>query len=221
MSKKKDWWPTTREGQLAMAQKWANILADVPPHWKIDKDEALSFIACKNSAEKAFKTVNNENTCNSITREQYKEAFKQLTVLARDMKRQYFTVPPLKDEELIALGLKIPDRKPTPSGTPTGQAMVKTFLEGRYELGFEIVFWSGDPDDKANKGYRIFYQVTAPGENAPTHPSELRESYFTSKKRGVLHFDPADRGKICHIAVQIENGSKKGPWGPIVSDFIP
>jgi hypothetical protein len=36
-----------------------------------------------------------------------------------------------------------------------------------------------------------------------------------------VNFDPTDSGSTAYVAVQIENGEKKGPWGPIVSAIIP
>ena len=221
MAKTKDWWPTSRNEQLAMAKEWARILAEVPANWEVSEDEAMEFITFAQKAEEALGNIRNRRTRTPIAREECDEAFEILEASARDLKRRRFHVPPLKRSDLIALLLKTANKKPTSAGMPTAQATVQTYLKGRYQLGFKIVFWSGDADDKANKGFRVYYKVTDHGEAAPDHPSQLTESYFTSKKRDVLYFDPSDRGKKVHIAVQIENGKLKGPWGPMVSDFIP
>jgi hypothetical protein len=93
----------------------------------------------------------------------------------RDFKRRYFLTPPLLDSDLSSLGLKPHDGHPTPSTTPTAQVTVETFLVGRHELGVRIVYVTGSPDDPANKGYRIWYIVVAPGETPPATPEELRE----------------------------------------------
>jgi hypothetical protein len=37
----------------------------------------------------------------------------------------------------------------------------------------------------------------------------------------VLQFNYGDSGKTAYMAVQIENGGKKGPWGPMISAVIP
>ncbi|MDR2185082.1 MAG: hypothetical protein LBO80_05365, partial [Treponema sp.] len=92
---------------------------------------------------------------------------------------------------------------------------------GRHELGIKIVYVSGDPNDRANKGYRVWYKVAAPGEAPPRDPEELTKSFYTRRKKNVIVFDYGDSGKTAYIAVQIENGGKKGPWGPIVPAIIP
>jgi hypothetical protein len=77
------------------------------------------------------------------------------------------------------------------------------------------------PRDPANKGYRIWYSVIAPGETPPASPKDLRESFFTKRKKDVIEFDFGNSGKTAYFAVQIENDGKKGPWGPLVSALIP
>jgi hypothetical protein len=34
----------------------------------------------------------------------------------------------------------------------------------------------------ANKGYRIWYSVVAPGETPPSSPGELRKPFYTQRK---------------------------------------
>jgi hypothetical protein len=92
---------------------------------------------------------------------------------------------------------------------------------GRHELGVKIIYVTGSPADPANKGYRIWYSIIAPGETPPANPDELRKSFYTKRKKDVIEFDFGDSGKICHMAVQIENEGKKGPWGPLTQALIP
>jgi hypothetical protein len=37
----------------------------------------------------------------------------------------------------------------------------------------------------------------------------------------VIEFDFGDSGKTAYLTVQVENGGRKGQWGPIVSAVIP
>jgi hypothetical protein len=119
------------------------------------------------------------------------------------------------------LSLKIPDHTPTPSGSPSSQVTIETYLVGRHELGVKIIYVTGSATDQANKGYRIWYSVVAQGETPPTNPDDLRKSFFTKRKKDVIEFDFGDSGKTAFFAVQIENEGKKGPWGPLVSALIP
>jgi hypothetical protein len=92
---------------------------------------------------------------------------------------------------------------------------------GRHELEVKIVYITGSPEDKANKGYRIWYSVVAQGETPPANPEDLRKSFFTKRKKDIMEFDFGDSGKTVYFAVQVENGGKKGPWGPLASALIP
>jgi hypothetical protein len=80
---------------------------------------------------------------------------------------------------------------------------------GRHELGVKIVFVTGDPNDLANKGDRIYYKVVAPGGAAPTAPGELIKSFYTKRKKDVMEFEFGDSGETAVFAVQIENEGRK------------
>ena len=152
---------------------------------------------------------------------QCKTAFTDLVAAMRDVKRRYFLEPPLTDADLISLGLKPHDGTPTHSGTPTAQVIIETYLVGRHELGFKIIYVTGNPNDPANKGFRIYYRVIAPGETPPANPEDLTKSFFTKRKKDVIEFEFGESGKTAFFAVQIENEGRKGPWGPLVSALIP
>ncbi|MDR2784257.1 MAG: hypothetical protein LBB48_10575 [Treponema sp.] len=54
---------------------------------------------------------------------------------------------------------------------------------GRHELGIRIVYVTGAPDDKANKGYRVWYGVIAPGETPPAGPDDLTSLFLPDERR--------------------------------------
>jgi hypothetical protein len=139
----------------------------------------------------------------------------------RDIKKRYFYAPPLFEADFVALGIKIPDSTNSPSGTPTAQVRVETFLVGPHELGIRIVFVTGSPEDRENKSYRVYLIVLEHGEPAPTEPRETWKSFSTKRRKDLVEFGYGDSGKRVYFAVQVENGSKKGPFGPMVSAVIP
>jgi hypothetical protein len=61
---------------------------------------------------------------------------------------------------------------------------------------------------------------TALAAAKPPRPEDLRK-FFTRRKKDVIGFDFGNSGKTAYFAVQVENGGKKGPWGPPVSALIP
>jgi hypothetical protein len=139
----------------------------------------------------------------------------------RDIKRRHFLTPPLLDSGSISLGLKPHDSTPTPGKVPTAHVAVETCLAGRHEPGVRLVYVDGDPRDKENKGYRIWYPVAASGETPPANPDDLRKSFYTQRRKDLIKFDFEDSGKTACFAVQIENEGGKGPWGPLVQALIP
>jgi hypothetical protein len=189
--------------------------------WGIPAAVTTDFNTLTQAADTALAAAKNETTRTPVATARCKEAFEALTDKMRDIKRRYFLSPPLTASDFTALGLKQPDPVHTPSGDPTAQVTIETYLVGRHELGVKIVYVTGSAADPANKGYRIWYSVIAPGETPPASPDDLRKSFFTKRKKDVIEFGFGDSGKTACFAVQIENDGKKGPWGPIVSALIP
>jgi hypothetical protein len=221
MSKTTDWLPGTRDEQVSMAEIWNNALHNSSGGWGIPATVMAEFAPLVSNAESALSTAKDEATRTPVATAQCKTAFEELIAKMRNIKKRYFYVPPLTDADLISLGLKPRDSTPTASGTPTAQVTVETYLVGRHELGVKMIYVTGNPADPANKGYRIWYSVVAPGETPPTNPDDLRKSFYTKRKKDVIEFDFGDSGKTAYFAVQIENEGKKGPWGPLVSALIP
>jgi hypothetical protein len=214
MATTKDWLPTTREAILEMTDDWIAVCTTKQTDWNIPYPALTELTTLRETAK-------NETTRTPVATAQCKEAFDALTAFMRDFKRRYFLSPPLLDSDYISLGLKPHDPTPTPSGVPTAQVTVETYLVGRHELGLRLIYVDGSPSDPANKGYRIWHSVIAPGETPPANPKELRNSFYTKRKKDVIEFDFGDSGKTAYFAVQIENEGKKGPWGPLVSALIP
>ena len=222
MSTSKGWLPNSRDGILALARDWQSVAGTNASAWGIPPNVLQELGTLTQAAGAALATAKNETTRTPVATAQCKEAFGALAAAMRDMKRRYFLTPPLLDSDYIALGLKPHDTTPTVSGIPTAQVTIETYLVGRHELGVKIIYVTGTSADPANKGYRIWYSIVAPGAastNAPppANPDELRKSFFTKRKKDVIEFEFGDSGKHCCMAVQIENEGKKSPWGPLVS----
>jgi hypothetical protein len=221
MAKTTDWMPGKRANQLVMARNWIGIMTpETRTAWGIPEARFTELENIYDSAEELLqKAMSGERT--AVITEQCKEAFDALTAKMRFFKAHYFLLPPLTNADLVNLGFTIHDPHPTPSGPPTAEVTVETYLVGRHELGLRILYVSGNPDDRANKGYRIWYKVVPPGGEPVTSPKELSESFYTRRRNDMATFDYEDSGKTAYIAVQVENGGQKGPWGPLVSAIIP
>ncbi|MDR2185944.1 MAG: hypothetical protein LBO80_09840 [Treponema sp.] len=221
MMQKTDWMPGKRADQLALVLNWTVILtAQLRTAWGIPQAQYNELLELFDTAQGLLqKAQSSERT--PVINIQCREAFEALIAKARFFKNHYFLLPPLTGADLVTLGLTPHDDHPTPSGPPTAEVMAETFLVGRHELGMRIVYVSGNPADKANKGYRIWYKVVPPGGEPVTNPDQLDKSFYTRRKKDLIQFDYGDSGKTVYIAVQVENDGKKGPWGPIVAAIIP
>jgi hypothetical protein len=204
-----------------MARDWKAVMTAGAAVWNIPAGALTEFNGLFQAAEGALETAQNETTRTPVTTAQCRAAFEALTDTMRDIKRRYFLEPPLVDADIISLGLKPRDTIHTLSGTPTAQVTIETYLVGRHELGIKIVYVTGNPQDAANKGYRVWYHVPQAGDAPPSSPADLRESFYTKRKRDLMEFAFEDSGKTAYFAVQVENEGKKGPWGPVVSALIP
>jgi hypothetical protein len=204
-----------------MARDWQTVSTVNAAAWGIPAAALTELDSLVRAANVALTTAQNETTRTPVATAQCKTAFEELAAKMRDMKRRYFLTPPLDMPAYISLGLKPHDNTPSHSGAPTAQVTVETFLVGRHELGVKMLYITGNPADNANKGFRLWYSVVAPGETPPTNPEELRKTFFTKRKKDVIEFEFDDSGKTAYFAVQIENEGKKGPWGPLVSGLIP
>ena len=224
MAQKTDWLPSDRTGQLTLCRDWLSVLTTggKAAAWGLPQSRITELTAAATTAETALATALTETTRTPVATADCRAAFHTMIELMRDTKRRYFLTPPLVDPtDYVSLGLKPHDPTHTMSGIPTAQVTIETYLVGRHELGFKAVYVTGNPNDPANKGFRIHYKVIAPGGAPPTAPGELNESFYTSRKKDLLEFEFGDSGKTAWFAVQIENEGRKGPWGPMISALIP
>jgi hypothetical protein len=143
-----DWFPASRNEQLAMAKNWAAASAVHGMAWNVPETETQELAAKTAAKSEATRTPAVSAKCRA--------AFQTLKDKTRDIKKRRFHAQPLATADIIGLGLKQPDTTHTASAAPTAQAMAETFLVGRHELGLRIVYAAGDPNDKANKGYRLY-----------------------------------------------------------------
>jgi hypothetical protein len=134
-----------------------------------------------------------------VITEQCREAFEALVKKMRFFHGHYFLIPPLTNADIVSLGLTPKDDKPTRSGKPTAEVKADLSLAGgKHELAMRIVYLSGNPEDRANKGYRVWYKTVPPGGEAPTDPEELPKSFYTRRRKDVAHFEYGDSGKTVY-----------------------
>ena len=91
-----DWLPSSRAAILVMAQTWLFQIRTRGKHdWQMSDEEIAEFEDAVNSAE------------NGSTEVSLRSAFYNLSSLMRVVKKRYLRIPPLTEEEIISLGLKV------------------------------------------------------------------------------------------------------------------
>jgi len=232
----KDWLPGSRTGQLAMAKKWNNVLAEKAAAWGISTTVANRLLLLTADADDALtRAMSGDRT--AVINQQVRTAFGALTDHMRDIKRRFFFMPPLTEPEWISLGLDLPDTNPTNIGAPTSVVAAEIGYPHKNALSLAITPVAGQGyDDRPEWGFRIYYGVLPQGSGAeeamiierqyllrePRNPEELRQGHFTRRKRDVLEFHYDNSGMKCFICIRYENSKgDAGPWGPMVSSFIP
>jgi hypothetical protein len=183
--------------------------------WNIAPELFGEFEALYHEAKNALDLAQKKETRTQAANARCGDSFDALVNFMRLIKRKFLKTPPLTNADLVSLLLKVPGKE------PSSEVMVETFLLGQRQLGIRFVYISGSPDDPANKSYRLWYKVVAPGETAPQSPKDLPKSFSTKRRKDSMDFEFNDSGKTAYFCVQIENGKHKGPWGAMSSALIP
>jgi hypothetical protein len=222
MNKSRDWMPGTRRGQLQMAQKWGQIIGAKTAEWGLPQTLLQSFGTLVVAASAALAEAEDAATRTQVTNERCREAFDALKKEMRRVKNKYFQYgDPLTGEDYIELELHVPDTARTPGAAPSAQARADPFLTGPHEIGFRIVIVSGEAGGAVTSGFRVYTLIRGQGEDAPGGPGGFSDSFFTKRAKEVMPLPYDSSGKRIYFIVQIENGGKKGPWGPVSSALIP
>jgi hypothetical protein len=101
----------------------------------------------------------------------------------RDIKKRYFLTPPLTEADCSRL--KTPRQHLHGKRNPTTQLLYGNYW---HELGVKMIYVTGTAAAPANKGFRIWYSVVAPGKTHPANPDDLRTSFFTKRKKDVCSY---------------------------------
>lgn len=232
----RDWLPSSRTAQLAMARNWIGILATKAPAWNIPPAmwQGLDSLAATANAALDLASTSARN---AVINQQVRTAFGEMTDYMRDLRRRHFFMPPLTEADWVSLGMRLPDTIPTTIGPPTSVVTAEISYPHKNALSLYIAPIDGHRyDDRADWGFRIYFGVLPhTGDiteemmierqylrREPQNPEELTASHFTRRKRDLIEFPYDNSGKQCFICVRYENGKgDKGPWGPMVSSFIP
>ena len=130
--------------------------------------------------------------------------------------------PLVNTDDRGELGLPVYDRIPTPVAVPAGLPKANITLTRPLQLMVNIIPDQNEPDKRVTYGCRIYYGTYAPADTPPANGKDLRESFFTRKKKELIKFQPEDAGKTAFFSIRYENSKgQAGQYGPLASSIIP
>jgi hypothetical protein len=216
-----DWFPGRLDGKVAMAADWEGYLTTERAAAFGIPAAAITQLTTLRTTAAAKLAVTESAAKTPVAVEESRLAFKALEDFMRDMKRRYFLEPPLTDADLVGLGLKVPDRNPTPVPIPATRPMF--VLRPGDSRQVIVEFKDEGSESKARpygySGAVIYYAVlSAP----PADQTALTRSLLATRTPYTLEFTEEDRGKVVYIALRWQNGrGEKGPWTDIQSAYVP
>ena len=231
-----NWLPSSRVGQLAMAQVWKGVLDSKAGLWNVPAAAVTDIGNLISASQAALTKVQDKASRTHVDSVACNAAFKALADGMRLLKNNYFNHPPRTEEELAMLELSVRN-SPSAIPPPLNQVAGKTRPLGDHllEALLEIIGDLVKDADASDYGYRVYVAVEDPaaaagavgkyGKYLPAAPqsgADFNWSFFTHRKRDVFDFDERDRGKKVWFIVHLENAKgERGTWGPLFWTVIP
>jgi len=226
--RRRDWLSTKKEDQLAMSERWGEYGGENFEAWNIPQAAFTKLSAAHLAAKKANDVP--KGARNAMTNATLKTAFAELTAQMRDMKKRYFFEPPLTATDFAALGLKPKDTTPTVVPPPAIQVDGDLHFPAPSQVEIRNIRPYGTHTaDKSEHGVRIYYGIMGePDENdrfrmskRPETGFDLPHSVFTRRRSYSFNF-PRASGKEIFFCLRYENSKgEAGPWGTMISAFVP
>jgi hypothetical protein len=240
MAYNKDWMPGPRSEILAMCQKWIMIMdAETRTAWGVPSDEFIKLGSVYAAAQELLTKAMAEEERTPVVTEQCREAFDALKEKMRFFKNHYFLVPPLSNADLIRLGLKVPDPRPTPIPAPKDMPMVSLSYPGGPRLmaaHLGPMPGTEELDPRSDYGYALYVGMMPPG-GATLEQAASRKHYlmappkdgeglthyrFTRRRKERIVFSAEEAGMTAYVCARYENDKGEvGLWGPLTSMVVP
>ena len=232
------WLSATRTGVLYMAKNWNELTALNGQRWLVLPADIANLAALTAAADAALQKAMSAERTSAVT-EQCREAFTALEAAMRDMKRRYFYIPPLTADDIIALGLKLHDAKPTRIGIPDILMAIAFSYPGVHLIDLHFSAQSGavSKDRRSLYSFGLRYGLMLPTGPAtreqaqadhrlltavPVSPEELPCAFSTRRHSHRLEFGLEDSGKTLFITGCFLNPrSEPGAYCTIQSCLIP
>jgi hypothetical protein len=220
VASRKDWLPGAKAARLEMARNWGAILTERATGWGIPGAEVTALGGLTDAAGAALVATKGPGR-GPVATEVCKDAFIALAAKMRFIKGRFFFVPPLTNEDLVALGLRPKDTKPSRIGPAEGSPGVQMTARGDFQVVVRV--W----DERTGERRRPYGMVGAAARyvvaDAPvTDMALFTRSDLITRSPWTFVGAGAERGKWISMAMcwQSESGVK-GPWSAPKSTVSP
>jgi hypothetical protein len=203
-----------------MGRNWIPILQAKGTAWRVPPALVVDLVEFVESAEEAQAAALSEDAGSPI-RHRRDRFVAEMAAFMRDIRNCYFFIPPMNEEDLLELGLPIPDSIRTPHVNVTEEVDFVLEIQGIRQV--HVRFWvQGRSNTAKPAGYDGAVIVWCVLDTPPAGPEELSHHTMASRTPHTLQFTEEERGRTVYIALrwQNERGST-GPWSDIKSTVIP
>jgi hypothetical protein len=221
-----------------MVETWLSVFQTKAQAWGIPSANVTDLTAALAAARDILAVVKGgERTASSVV--QCNEAFREMEVEARFIKKHFLLIPPLTLADLPALLLPLPDGTYTSVPPPSGQpSLTITYPGGPHLLKVHLAALAGTepPDSRGDYGFALYRGVMPQGgatlEQAagpkhylikpPLSGDELLHYRFTRRKTELSGFAAEESGMTAYFCARYENSKgAAGNWGAVASAIIP
>jgi len=212
-----DWMPSTIQGRIDMGRNWVNVLKAKGTAWQITPAVVSELEDYVGQSEEAQTAALGPNSTAAI-RDRF---VADMTAFMRDLRRRRFFVPPLNEENLVELGLPLPDHIRTDHVVVTEEVDFVLEIAGIRQV--HIRFWQHGLASMAKPaGYDGAVVVWGVRDTPPAEPEDLTDHTMASRTPHTLQFTEEERGRTVYIALRWQNErGNTGPWSDIKSAVIP
>ena len=227
-----------------MGRNWVEKLKVKGAAWGIPNNVVTELEEFVESAEEMQAQAVSPNATPAI-RHRRDRFVAEMVAFMRDLRRRRFFVPPLNEENLIELGLPVPDTVRTDHINVTEEVDFVLEIEGIRQVHvrcskalrtFELrslrqaqtphiypgVLRSKTPKPSGIAGWHGAVLDWGIFDAPPAEPDDLTNHTMASRTPHTLQFTEEERGRTVYVALRWQNErGNTGPWSDIKSTVVP
>jgi hypothetical protein len=193
MAKLRDWMPSTIQGRIDMGRNWVNILKVRGTAWGVPPSavgELEDFVV---SAEEAQAEALSPGS-DSAVRHRRDRFVAEMVAYMRDVRNRFFFIPPMNEENLLQLGLPLPDTVRTQHINVTEEVDFVLEIQGIRQV--HIRFWvKGQSNTAKPAGYDGAVIDWGIRDTPPAEPEDLTSHTMASRTPHTIQLTEEERGK--------------------------